>query len=66
MSQYSCSGNTFNAKEDLKALGMRWDGQKKCWAGDLPDDKLDRLKELAMQYNFNVMKDGLIVYGDEK
>ncbi|OGF49087.1 MAG: hypothetical protein A2231_04605 [Candidatus Firestonebacteria bacterium RIFOXYA2_FULL_40_8] len=66
MSQYTCSGRTFNAKEDLKALGLRWDGQKKCWAGELEDDKLDNLKELAMKYNFNVSKNGVMVYGDEK
>ena len=66
MSQYTCSGKTFLAKEDLKALGLRWDGQKKCWAGELPDDKLDKLKELAMQFSFNVSKNGMIVFGDER
>ncbi|MCX5776338.1 MAG: hypothetical protein NTX32_01700 [Candidatus Firestonebacteria bacterium] len=66
MSKYSCSGKTFSAKEDLKALGLRWDGQNKCWAGELADDKLDKLKELAMQFSFNISKDGIIVFGDEK
>ena len=66
MSQYTCSGKTYLAKEDLKALGFRWDGQNKCWAGELPDEKLDKLKELSMKYNFNIIKNGIIVFGDEK
>ncbi len=66
MSLYKCTGRTFNAKEGLKALGFRWDGINKCWAGELPDTKLEEAKKLAMQHNFTITKNGLIVFGDEK
>ena len=66
MALYKCSGKTFNAKEGLKSLGFRWDGINKCWAGDVADTKLEEVKKLAMQHNFNVFKNGLIVFGDEK
>ena len=66
MSIYNCTGKTYNAKEDLKTLGLRWDGQKKCWAGELADAKLEELKKLAMQHNFSIFKNEIMVFGDEK
>lgn len=66
MALYKCSGKTFNAKEDLKLLGFRWDGINKCWAGDVVDSKLEDVKKLAMRHNFIVYKNGIIVFGDEK
>ena len=66
MGLYKCTGKTFNAKEDLKALGFRWDGINKCWSGDVADSKLEEVKKLAMQHNFTIYKNGIIVFGDEK
>jgi len=65
MSPYVCSGKTYFAKEELKALGLRWDGQNKAWSGELSPEKLEKLKEVALKYNFNISKDGIIVFGDE-
>ena len=66
MAVYKCTGKTFHAKESLKALGLRWDGNAKCWTGELADDKLDELKQLAMQHNFNIVKNDIVIYGDEQ
>lgn len=39
------SGNTFPVKEKIKALGGRWNGDRKCWM--VPADKADQAKALV-------------------
>ena len=39
------TGNTFPVKDQIKALGGRWDGTKKCW--NVPDDKFDAAMALV-------------------
>lgn len=34
------SGNTYPVKEQLKALGGRWDAARKCWM--IPDENADK------------------------
>lgn len=38
-------GNTYDVKDKLKELGLRWDGEAKAWATVVKEDKLDTLKE---------------------
>jgi hypothetical protein len=39
------TGNTFPVKDQIKSLGGRWDGTKKCW--NVPDDKFDAAMALV-------------------
>jgi len=39
------TGNTFPVKEQIKALGGRWDGRNKCW--NVPDEKFDAAMALV-------------------
>jgi hypothetical protein len=39
------TGNTFAVREQLKALGGRWDAGRKCWL--VPDDKADQARALV-------------------
>lgn len=38
-------GNTYPVKDALKALGARWDPDKRGWL--VPDDQLDKAKSLV-------------------
>jgi len=40
------SGNTFPIKDDLKALGMRWDGRQWYYQPRNDDDAVEFLKKL--------------------
>ena len=49
------SGNTFHIKDDLKALGMRWDGSFEAWYHKPRDDDdaaafLKKLNEYAPNF----------------
>ncbi len=35
---------TYPKKDALKALGLRWDGAKRGWAGDVPSSEINNLK----------------------
>ena len=39
------TGNTFPVKEQLRALGGKWNGAEKCW--ELPDAKADEARALV-------------------
>ena len=39
------TGNTYPVKEQLKALGGRWNALKKGW--DIPDDKVSEAQKLV-------------------
>lgn len=39
------SGNTYPVKDQIKALGGRWDSAQKCWM--VPDDKADKAYALV-------------------
>lgn len=39
------SGNTFPVKDELKALGGKWDADSKCWK--VPDDKAQEAQALV-------------------
>ena len=39
------SGNTYPVKDQLKALGGRWDPAAKCW--NVPDDKVEEAKKIV-------------------
>jgi hypothetical protein len=41
----SITGNTYPVKDQIKALGGRWDAENKCW--DVPDDKADAARALV-------------------
>jgi hypothetical protein len=38
------TGNTFPVRDQLKALGGRWDAARKCWM--VPDDKAEEASRL--------------------
>jgi hypothetical protein len=39
------TGNTFPVKEELKALGGKWNGAEKCW--EVPEDKAEQARQLV-------------------
>jgi hypothetical protein len=39
------TGNTYPVKDQLKALGGRWNAAKKCW--EVPDDKAEQARTLV-------------------
>ncbi len=39
------TGNTYPVKEQIKALGGRWNGQVKGW--DVPDDRADEARAIV-------------------
>lgn len=39
------TGNTYPVKDQLKALGGRWNGDRKAWM--VPDDKADQARNLV-------------------
>jgi hypothetical protein len=39
------SGNTYPVKNELKALGGKWDAARKCWI--VPDDKAVEARKLV-------------------
>jgi len=39
------TGNTFSVKDELKALGGRWNPEQKAWM--VPDDKADQARALV-------------------
>ena len=41
------SGRTYDVKEKLKSLGLRWDGDRKVWKGTIDEGYLDKLEKLA-------------------
>ena len=45
MSRVSITGNTFPVKDQIKALGGKWDGDNKCWT--VPAAKADEARKLV-------------------
>jgi hypothetical protein len=39
------TGNTYPVRQQLKALGGRWDAGRKCWM--VPDDKADEARAMV-------------------
>ncbi len=39
------TGNTFAVREQLKALGGKWNAARKCWL--VPDDKAEQARALV-------------------
>ncbi len=37
------SGNTYQHKEELKAIGLSFNRAEKCWEISVPDDEVDEL-----------------------
>lgn len=45
MPQVAITGNTYPVKEQLKALGARWDGDRKAWM--VPADKAEEARKIV-------------------
>ena len=48
------SGKTYEVKETLKRLGLRWDGDEKVWKGVVNENALHKLTELANKYQIEL------------
>lgn len=44
------SGRTYDIKEELKRLGLRWDGDRKVWKGTVSEKELNELGKLADKF----------------
>lgn len=45
MAQVAITGNTYPVKDALKALGAKWDADRKCWT--ITDSKADRARKIV-------------------
>ena len=48
------SGKTYEVKETLKRLGLRWDGDEKVWKGVVNENALWELTELADEHPIEI------------
>ena len=54
MKYVEVSGKTYNVKETLKRLGLRWDGDEKVWKGTLSEEEFMELTELADEHPIEI------------
>jgi len=45
MAQVNITGNTYPVKDQLKALGAKWDADQKCWT--ITDKKIDEARKIV-------------------
>lgn len=45
MAQVAITGNTYPVKDALKAIGARWDADRKCWT--ITDKKADEARKIV-------------------
>ncbi len=45
MSQIAITGNTYPVKDQLKALGAKWDPDQKCWT--ITDKKIEEARKIV-------------------
>jgi len=48
------SGRTYDVKEKLKSLGLRWNGDRKVWKGTVSEEALRELGELADKFPIEI------------
>ncbi|QID33071.1 hypothetical protein [Pampinifervens florentissimum] len=48
------SGRTYDVKEKLKSLGLRWDGDRKVWKGTVSEKALRKLGKLADKFPIEI------------
>lgn len=48
------SGRTYDVKEKLKSLGLRWDGDRKVWKGTVSEEALRKLDKLADRFPIEI------------
>lgn len=53
------SGKTYDVKEKLKSLGLRWDGDRKVWKGTIDEGYLNKLEKLAEKNSLELSKRSL-------
>lgn len=54
------TGNTYPVKDQIKALGGRWDPTRKCW--NVPDDKAVEARKLVESAGYECAECGDYVY----
>lgn len=61
------SGRTYDVKEKLKSLGLRWNGDRKVWKGTVSEEALRELGELADKFPIEIKtrKRHELTYEDE-
>ena len=45
MAQVAITGNTYPVKDQLKALGAKWDADRKCWT--ITDSKIEQARKIV-------------------